>query len=933
MSGAARTEGADAWVPRAIERAPPVAGLVAVVVGTLALVGWLAGITTLKRLDPSLASMKPNTAALLVVMGAALFFRGEHTSYRRRLLTTALGLAGAAFASATFLQYLVSRDFGIDQLVASVPQSAGDPLHPARMAPVTALDFVALGVAIALLSDDAPKDGAGVAASEWLAAATAVASLVAVLGYVYSVRSLYAVGPYAAVSIQSAVTILVLSLGVLLAKRRHATRRILTDAGPGGVVARRMVPAGLLLPTALGWVRMQGQYAGLYDTQFGVALFATSNIVCFTTIGWWTAATVSRVDKQRLFAEELAKTTVELARATEERIGFTLDAIGNGMIATDPAGAVVRMNPVAEALTGWKIDEARGKQLREVLPLIDPETHAPIPGPVERFANNASSTERWTHDALMLDRQGNTRSIVKSGARIRDGADQVRELVIVFHDVTEERRAQTELRKSQARYATLVNTGILGILTVDMRNGAVLEVNDAALAIVGYSRAELMAPGFVWFDLTSPGWREQDKRRQAELDASGATYAVEKEYRRKDGSDVLVLTAGAVVEEGGHEVIGFMLDLSERQRAERALAELQLARASEQHVKSLLEAAPDAVVIVDRAGAIASVNAQTERIFGYARGELEGQAIEMLVPRAIRAAHPQHRHDYFADPKVRPMGSGLSLHGQRKDGSEFPVEISLSPLETPDGTLVIASVRDVTERRMTETSLRLANQELEAFSYSVAHDLRAPLRGMNGFARLLVDTYDEKLDEEGKDWLREILMNAKKMGELIDALLSLSRVTRSALEPVAVDLSQLARSILADLAASDDGREVEVVVQDEVTGHLDPVLARALMENLLRNAWKFTGRTPHPRVEFGVREVNGTRAYFVADNGAGFDMTYAKKLFVPFQRLHSAEQFAGTGIGLATVQRIIHRHGGRVWAEGASGKGATFHFSLPGKAS
>lgn len=891
---------------------------VSVIVGVLGLTGWLTGVATLKRLAPSLGSMKPNSALLFAVLGAGLWLRVRGT--KQRLLAGGLALASSVFAAVTLVQYLVHRDLGIDQLIVA-PAALAEHAHPGRMAPTTALAFSLLGLAIALLRDDA-QHRSRAAVSEWLAALGAVVSLVAVLGHLYAPFSVYAVGPYSAVSLQTATMMFFLSVGVLLAKPAHATRRLLADPGPEGVVARRLVAAALLVPAGLGWVRVRGESAGLYDAQFGVALFATSQVVCFTTIGWWTAAKVGKLDKERTAAEALA-------RKKEERISLTLDANGNGLIATDAAGTLVRMNAVAESLTGWTLAEARGKPLREVLPLVDPKTNEPIPGPVERPASGAEPSESWSHDALMQDRAGNVRSIVKSGARIRDSAGELRELVVVFHDVTEERRAQAELRRSQARYKALTDTGIIGILAVDMRNGALLEVNDAALAIVGYAREEAMAPGFVWADLTSPSWRAQDERRRAELLTSGITHAVEKEYRRKDGKDVLVLTAGAMVDE--HELVGFLLDLSERQRAELAVADLELSRASEEHVKSLLEAAPDAVLIVDRAGSIVSVNAQAERIFGFLRVELQGQAIEMLVPRSGRASHPKHRAEYYADPKVRPMGSGLSLHGLRKDGSEFPVEISLSPLETPKGTLVIASVRDVTERRMTETALRLANQELEAFSYSVAHDLRAPLRGMNGFAQLLLDSYEEKLDEDGKDWLREILLNAKRMGELIDALLSLSRVTRSALEPAPQDLSALARAVLSNLASTEAGREVEVVVEEGVMATLDPVLARVLLENLLRNAWKFTAEQAQPRIELGVREVNGTRTYFVADNGAGFDMTYAKKLFVPFQRLHTAEEFPGTGIGLATVQRIVHRHGGSVWAEGAPGKGATFFFTLPGK--
>ncbi|MCC6811438.1 MAG: GAF domain-containing protein [Deltaproteobacteria bacterium] len=222
-----------------------------------------------------------------------------------------------------------------------------------------------------------------------------------------------------------------------------------------------------------------------------------------------------------------------------------------------------------------------------------------------------------------------------------------------------------------------------------------------------------------------------------------------------------------------------------------------------------------------------------------------------------------------------------------------------------------------------------SNSELEAFSYSVAHDLRAPLRGMNGFATVLLEEYKEKLDADGIDCLREIHSNAVRMGQLIDAMLALARVSRAELKPESVDLTSLARAVATELAATEPQRRLEVVIEDGIQGFIDKRLARAMLENLFGNAWKFTRDVAQPRVELGTLEDGGGVSCFVRDNGAGFDMAYADKLFGPFQRLHSAREFPGTGIGLATAKRILHRSGGRIWAEGRVGGGATFHFTVP----
>jgi len=347
----------------------------------------------------------------------------------------------------------------------------------------------------------------------------------------------------------------------------------------------------------------------------------------------------------------------------------------------------------------------------------------------------------------------------------------------------------------------------------------------------------------------------------------------------------------------------------------------------------IIESLPDAIVIVDGAGAIVLANSQAEKLFGYPREAMLGGPVEMLIPTRFRDRHVAHRSEYSRDPRVRPMGSGLALYGARRDGTEFPVEISLSPLEMEGGTLVTAAVRDATERKNAEKALLDARDaaessrtELESFTYSVSHDLRAPLRAIAGFAAVLLNERGDALGEEGKRVLSIIRDNIDGMGVLIDSLLEFTRL--GSREPVKrrIDMTLLVKSVFVELRNRAPERNITLDLSPLPEAMGDLALVREVLVRLLSNAIKFTATRGEARIEVGVSEGS---EYFVKDNGVGFDMRYSRKLFGIFQRLHGVDEYGGAGIGLAFVHRIISHHGGRVRAEGRVNEGATFYFTLP----
>jgi len=897
------------------------AAILVAATGALVLVGWAFHVTLLKSVFAGLVPMRPNAALGFLLSGAALFLLSRHNregaiSRYRHLLGRGYAAIVVLLGVLTLSQYLFGWDLGIDRALFPVAVAAEPAPFPGRMAPHTALNFILLGAALLLLD----VRGRARNTALWLALPATGIALVVCFEYLFNLIALQESPPYIRMALNAAFSFLVLGLGILLARLQHFEQ------------------ISFRLKLAVGF--------GL-----AVSLLVLVGATSYRSI-------LASGEHNRLVAN-----TYEVLK--------TLESV------------LLNITEAESARRGFELTSQ------------------------ERFLEKYHSGLRELQQELP-----------KLQRLIADNPDQQRRLALLVPLI--ERRLDLLAEAIALHQRTPAEVAAQFRLTA--RGKEVMDQIRSAIAEMKREEHELLA-------------------RRAEAAAASARQTQ------------TIIVAGTSLALSLAFISGFILH-----------REMTVRRRAEDRFRTLLEAAPDSMIIVDARGSITLVNAQAESLFGYLRAELLGQPIELLVPERFRQGHPGYRMDFFSKPAPRSMGVGRELFALHKDGAEFPVEISLSPFQTHEGRFVTASVRDITERKRIEQQIRIlgerferfftasidlfaiagsdgyfkrlnpawettlgftsdellarpyvefvhpedrertlaeaeqlragvetlafenrylckdgsyrwllwsarfepesqliyasardlterrraaddlarlnrdlqhhaaeleaANKELETFTYSVSHDLRAPLRHIDGFSRILLDDYSDSLDPDARKFLGLIRDSTQHMGRLVDDLLNLSRISRQEARPQIVGLATLVEEVLVGLRPELADRNIEWQIGNLPFVECDPGLVKQVLANLLSNAVKYTRPRNPAVVSVGVVDPSDPPVIFVRDNGVGFSMKYADKLFGVFQRLHRQEDFEGTGVGLATVQRIIHKHGGRIWAEAELDGGATFFFTL-----
>lgn len=904
------------------------------------ILGWITGSSFFLLSIAGNSTMNPLSAICFILIATTFcILNNSRLSQRQAQPARGIVFIPILVGVLRLSDFIVNDQFGIDSYFLPHSLTANSEAALSfRMPPNTALNLIVFGLSLLFFKSGNRKrrDLSG-----YLAIAGGFLALFFLIGYIYEVDQFNSVVRYLPMSLPTGICFILLTLSILFAEPEGALMRTVMSRYAGGIIARIIIPLTIITPVLFGFLRLH--YAKKYyiTTEFGVTLLITSIIIFFFLITWYVSRTLNLSDKLKTDAEgEIRILKDKLEKQVEERTAQLSDykyalEVSSIVTISDHLGKIQYVNENFRSITKYADDEITGRDHR----ILNSGYHPPLF--MQLLWQSVSAGKPWRGEIKNKAKDGSYFWTDTTIIPFLNDKKEPYQYITIMWDITESKESafkilelNEELIKKDNKLQGLItnNIEIIGLLDENMK---AIYRSPNYFNITGYETDELEKSEINSLLHPDDTAIVRDAFAKA-LKMPGITFPVSLRIKHKLGHYMIMEgnCNNQLNNEALNGIVFNLHDVTEKRVAlEKVMQNEKIYRAVAANIPGT------AIMIFDEHYNYSVVEGEILNVFGYSKTALTGKNISEVLEPEMRSAVTAHLDKVFA---------GESIEVKMQVG-DYDLVTNYVPLKDDDqkvfsAMVVVSDVSGLTkaerqisqmnvilEKKVKDRTLQLEgiNRELEAFTYSVSHDLRAPLRIIDGFANMVTEDYGDKLDEEANRMLKVIKSNAQKMGQLIDDLLKLSRVGKQEIIPVLVDMETIVQTVVEEIKELYSGNYT-LHCHNILPAYCDPVFMKQVWSNLIGNAFKYSSQKTSPEIIITSEIKNREILYCIRDNGAGFDEQYADKLFGVFQRLHKSTEFEGTGVGLAIVQRIINKHGGRVWAEGSPGKGAAFYFTLPG---
>ncbi|MBI3233203.1 MAG: PAS domain S-box protein [Bacteroidetes bacterium] len=916
-----------------------VIAVIVITLGITVVIGWILDVSVLKQIVPSYGSFKFNAALCSILLGFSLILILNGKNSVSQVIFVLLTFIVFVIGVLSYSQYVFNYNLGIDEVfVRDFDSIAANRYYPGRMSPAAAISFILMGLAFFGI-----KSGKKMyqTIAQYSLHVVTIISFCALTGYLYGIPQIYRSSYFTVLALHAALTYFFLSIAAALINPTVGLSNLFTGNKIGNIMARSLFLWITISVLILGYIRLLMYRYSVLNDEFGIALYGISFILISLFLIQKTARELNKIDFKKTKAEEeLEKRTNEVIQ-NEKRFRALIENSNEVIIVSDIDGNRLFVSEGINHMLGYTPEEY---MKLNIFDMVSAERKDSVKQVLQKIIDNPR--QPFTINVNVQHKNGSWHWIEAVLAGFLD-VPGLNGIVVNYRDITERKKDEDAIRSAEANYREIFENATDAIYIHEIDTGKLIEVNQRACELTGYTKEGLLATSPHDFITGHPDYTFEKAIEYLQKAAMGTPQLFEWQGKKKDGSfNWFEVNLKKAIIAGEERVLAFFREINDRKNTQEKIQRLNeeleqkviertaqlednirnLQESEEKFLKAFVSSAAGMSITRISDTKYIEVNNAFIQMTGYSKEELIGRTSTELG----FVLNIEKREEVLKQLKERGSVGQFELTAQHKSGKIIEVLSSIETIILNGEKYAINIIFDISDRKKAEKQLEAANKELEAFSYSVSHDLRAPLRAIDGYTKILEEDYEKVFDNEGRRLLSIVQKNAQKMGNLIDDLLAFSRLGKKEIQKTSINMNELVEEVLEDLNKSIKHNAI-VTIHNLHPVHADYALFRQVFTNLISNGIKYSSKTEKPVVEISSEEAEGNIVYVVKDNGVGFDMNYVNKLFGVFQRLHRSEDFEGTGVGLAIVHRIVNRHGGKVWAEGALNEGAAFYFSVSSK--